>query len=55
MLWVTASKEANFYERKVYGIIDVLGEVGGIIQVFTIIGSFFTSSFSEHFLQIKML
>lgn len=43
----TIHEEYVMHQRQVYGILDVLGDFGGVLYILMILGSWVMSSFSE--------
>ena len=41
--------------RTVYGVIDLLGDIGGILEIITIFFSIFISSIAEHAFNVKAM
>jgi len=46
-LWVMQDTSEDLYERRVYSIMDLIGQLGGFFEMFLIIGGFFINSFRE--------
>ena len=51
----TIDLETEIHERQVYGILDVLGDFGGVQYVLFIIGSWLTSSYTEFKFNLKAI
>ena len=49
------SEEIIEHERSIYTFLDLIGDLGGVQDIFILFFAFFISPFSEHFFQMKFL
>ena len=49
------SEEIIEHERSIYTFLDLIGDLGGVQDIFILVCSIFISPFSEHFFQMKFL
>lgn len=52
--FVIDSKE-DYYERKVYNFFDLTGQIGGLYEIFSIIGGIIVSFLSEKILMLSLM
>ena len=49
------SEEIIEHERSIYTFLELIGDLGGVQDIFILVIAFFISPFSEHFFQMKFL
>jgi len=46
-LYLRADKKFKIYERKIYSILDMLGDIGGLLEAFHFLGIIFVGFFAS--------
>jgi hypothetical protein len=54
-LTIVIDSTENFYQRKVYNFFDLTGQIGGLYEVLTLLGSIFVAFFAEKILMLSLI
>ena len=55
MLWINLSDQVEIHERSVYSLMDLVGDIGGVLGVFVSIIGMFVGPISDHSFLINMI